>query len=64
MASNALAIVAIVIAVAAVIAVLYFTGVFDTERDLEIKTPQGELKADVDPSSTANMLLGFIDTPS
>jgi len=53
MASTALAIIAIVIAVAAVVAVLFFTGVFDTEKDLEIKTDQGDLKADVDPSSYA-----------
>jgi outer membrane murein-binding lipoprotein Lpp len=51
MASTALAIIAIVIAVAAVVAVLFMTGAFDTEKDLEIKTNQGDLKADVDPSA-------------
>ena len=60
MASTALAIIAIVIAVAAVVAVLYFTGVFDTESDLEIETPEGELEADVDTSSSAANLLAGI----
>lgn len=48
MASTMLAIIAIIIAVAAVIIVLYFEGVFDTNKSqLKIQSPQGGLQAEV-----------------